>query len=85
MHSVFAGLAIELPTGSEWDKRKDAVGWIANTEQRECPSKTFTFMHCVATCNENFVRIAATLLSSDHLLAGPGLIRRPTGTSKTFA
>jgi len=85
MPSVFVGLAIEPPTGSEWDKRKDAVGWIANTEQGVCPSKIFTFMHCVATCNENFATIAATLLSSDHLLAGPRLIRRPTGTSKTFA
>jgi hypothetical protein len=38
---------------------KTAEGWTANTEQRAWPSKTSTFIHCVAMCNENF---AATLL-----------------------
>jgi Domain of unknown function (DUF4338) len=40
-------------------KRKAAGGWTANTEQRAWPSKTSTFIHCVAMCNENF---DATLL-----------------------
>lgn len=32
-------------------------------EQRAWPSKTFSFIHCLAMCNENF---AATLLRIGH-------------------
>jgi hypothetical protein len=63
MHSVSVGLAIELPAGSTWDKRKAAGGWTASTEQRAWPSKTSSFIHCFAMCNENF---AATLLRIGH-------------------
>jgi len=52
-HSDSVALAIELQTGSEWGKRKDAEEWIANTEPRASFPKTFTSIHCVATYNKN--------------------------------
>src|ERR1700746_1979595 len=64
MHGDSVALATRQRTGSVWGKRKDGEEWIANTERRVLPPKTFTFIRCVATYNENSV---VTLFSHTDL------------------
>src|ERR1700745_1555786 len=64
MHGDSVALATRQRTGSVWGKRKDGEEWIANTERRGLPPKTFTFIRCVATYNENSV---VTLFSHTDL------------------
>ena len=54
-HSDSVALAIELQTGSEWGKRKDAEEWIANTKPTAF-RKISTFILCVATSTATLPR-----------------------------
>jgi hypothetical protein len=63
MHSVSVGPAIELPTGSTWDKTQGRGGMDREHRAAGLAVKDIYLIHCVAMCNENF---AATLLGVGH-------------------